>query len=203
MKKKISFTQISNGKTSSGSIKSTKINGSHDGNINSSLLNFSLGIEKYKANNEILAKQNKQQQNSEAILEKKIIIHKNSSYPISYNLLNYNEYDEVESSNYMKATANNSIINSSNKKLTSSTLMAKFLKCFNVKFKLICNEFNFSYLINIFLLLLIIYNYIQTYFLKNDLCELQRKLEEATAPLSSLTNTESNQKDYFYKIQKV
>ena len=174
--------------------------------INSSLLNFSLGIEKYNtgvtssnSNNKALDHQ------TDAIVEKKSFS-KTSSGPVSYNLLNYNEYDEVESSNYIKASATTTVItNKINKKERCSLFREKFSKCFCLKLKQFFNEINFNYVINILLLLLIIYNYMQTYYLKNDICELQKKLEEVPISFNSnIGSAESNErKDYLYRIQKV
>jgi hypothetical protein len=173
--------------------------------INSSLLNFSLGIDKYHTgqistnNNKILDKK------TDVVIEKKSFS-KTSSGPVSYNLLNYNEYDEVESSNYIKASTTATVVTQKiNKKERCSLFKEKFAKCFCLKLKQFFNEINFNYVINILLLLLIIYNYIQTYYLKNDICELQKKLEEAPIPFNSNFGlAESNErKDYLYKIQKV
>jgi hypothetical protein len=178
--------------------------------INSSLLNFSLGIDKYhtgqistnnnnNTNNKIL------DQKTDVVIEKKSFC-KTSSGPVSYNLLNYNEYDEVESSNYIKASTTATVVTHKiNKKERCSLFKEKFSKCFCLKLKQFFNEINFNYVINILLLLLIIYNYIQTYYLKNDICELQKKLEEAPIPFNSNFGlAESNErKDYLYRIQKV
>ena len=208
MKKKTTFSQVPNiriNKSTKTKNDANKNRITQNTNINSSLLNFSLGVEKY--NNEILSSinncNNKALENqNETIVEKKATV-KNFPYPIAYNLLTYNEYDEVECNSYIKTITANSKKNIKNNKC--SLFKAKFFKCVCHKLKIFFNEINFSYVINMFLFLLIIYNYVQTYYVKNDLCELQKKLEEAPVSLNpQMSLTESvQQKDFIYRIQKV
>jgi hypothetical protein len=211
MKKK-TINQIQNFK--SKTTKSNEINTINSIDPNSSLLNFSLGLEKYKSQHTgNLFIQNSEKNSKNAMLnrcqnetlEKKLHL-KNTLLPTSYNLLSYNDYDEVDTSSFVKVSNNNKMSTSSSSTSSSSlNFTEKFFNCFSSKLKMFFKEFNFNYLINILLLMLIIYNYVQIYYLKNDLCELKKKVEDRSSslPLNPTSLISTNQKDYFYRIQKV